>query len=129
MDLPVVHHVTLTVTDAERSAEFYQELFGPAEVVRRSGDGWVRVRLRWPNGLMLGMTTFDSTTGAFDPARVGLDHVGFGVNDEAAVHEWVARMDRLGIPHGPVADVPYALVVTGRDPDGLPIEFYAMRVT
>jgi catechol 2,3-dioxygenase-like lactoylglutathione lyase family enzyme len=40
VDLPAVHHVTLTVTDPQRSARFHQRLFGPAEVVARQGDGW-----------------------------------------------------------------------------------------
>lgn len=131
MDLPVVHHVTLTVTDPDRSAAFYQELFGSAEVAERTGDQWRRLRLLWPNGLMLGMSTFTSTAAEdrFDPSRVGLDHVGFAVADEAAVRAWAARMDGLGIARGPVEDVPYAVAVTGRDPDGLPIEFYWMRIT
>jgi hypothetical protein len=38
-------------------------------------------------------------------------------------------MDGLGIPRGPIEDVPYAVAVTGRDPDDLPIEFYWMRIT
>ena len=129
--LPVVHHVTLTVTDPDRSAAFYQRLLGPAEVAERTGNGWRRLRLLWPNGLMLGVSTF-TTTGPqdrFDPSRVGLDHVGFAVEDEAAVRAWAARMDTLGIARGPVEEVPYAVAVTGRDPDGLPIEFYWMRVT
>lgn len=45
MDLPVVHHVTLTVTDPDRSAAFYQRLLGPAEVAERTGNGWRRLRL------------------------------------------------------------------------------------
>lgn len=130
MDLPVLHHVTITVTDPQASAQFYQRLFGAAEVIERQGPTWTRLRLLWPGGLMLGMTKHATTVGEpFDPARVGLDHVGFGCASEAALRGWVARMDELGIAHGPVEDTPYALVVTGRDPDGIPIEFYWMRVT
>jgi catechol 2,3-dioxygenase-like lactoylglutathione lyase family enzyme len=131
MDLPLLHHVTLTVTDPDRSAAFYQGLFGPAEIAERHGEGWRRLRLLWPNGLVLGMSTFGTTSSddRFDPSRVGLDHVGFGVADEAAVQHWAAHMDGLGIPRGPIEDVPYAVAVTGRDPDDLPIEFYWMRIT
>jgi len=43
--------------------------------------------------------------------------------DEADIHQWVRIMDELGIPHGPVEEPAYAVVVAGRDPDGLPFEF------
>lgn len=125
MKPPFLHHITLTVSDLARSADFYQRLFGPADVVTREGPGWQRRRLLWPGGLMIGVTVFeDGANDPFDPSRIGMDHVGFGVGSEQDVHGWVRTMDDLGIEHGPVEDTPHALVVTGRDPDGIPIEFY-----
>lgn len=56
--------------------------------------------------------------------RIGLDHIGFGCATREDFEAWVARLDELGIPRGPVEQTPYALVVTGRDPDHLPVEFY-----
>ncbi len=130
MDAPLVHHVTLTVGDLGRSAQFYRRLFGPAREVTREGPGWHRLRLQWPSGLILGLTVFDRTgDDRFDPARPGLDHIGFGCTTREQFDAWVARMDDLGIAHGPVEDTPYALVVTGRDPDGLPVEFFWPKVT
>lgn len=125
MKPPTIHHVTLTVTDIARSADFYQGLFGPAEVASRQGPGWNRLRMLWPNGLMIGVTRFDGPgSDRFDPARVGLDHIGFGCQTEREVRDWAAVMDDRGIPHGPIEEVPYAVVVTGRDPDNIPVEFY-----
>ena len=37
MNVTGIHHLTLTVLDAEASAEWYQRLLGPAEVIRRVG--------------------------------------------------------------------------------------------
>lgn len=127
--LPRLHHATLTVPDPERSADFYQRLFGPAQVVRREGPTWVRLRLLWPNGLMLGFTRHATTSAGepFDPARAGLDHVGLGCASEQEVRNWAARFDELGVRRGPVEDTLYAVVVTGRDPDGLPVELYWPR--
>lgn len=68
----------------------------------RDGDGWTRVRRQWPNGLVIGVTRHD-TTGA---AEV---------------------MDREGITRGPVETAPYGWAVTGRDPDGIPVEFFCSR--
>lgn len=127
MTVPSVHHLTLTVTDAESSADWYQRLLGPATVIRRQGPDWTRVRMQWPGGLVIGVTQHESTSGtdAFDHTRIGLDHVGLGCDGEAEVRAWAQRMDDLGIGHGPVEDVPYGWAVTARDPDGIPVEFFA----
>ena len=128
MTAPSIHHVTLTVVDAARSAAWYQELFGPAEVVERQGPTWSRLRMQWPSGLVIGVTAHEATTlEAFDEARVGLDHLGLGCADEAEVRSWHARLEDLGFEHGPLEDVPYGWAVTARDPDGIPVEFYCPK--
>jgi catechol 2,3-dioxygenase-like lactoylglutathione lyase family enzyme len=121
-----IHHLTLTVTNAEASAAWYQRLLGPADVVRREGDGWTRVRMQWPNGVVIGVTQHDGTAGAerFDHQRIGLDHVGLGCAAEADVRGWADLMEREGITHGPVETAPYGWAVTARDPDGIPVEFF-----
>lgn len=129
MNVPLVHHLTLTVTDAQASAEWYQRLLGPATVIHRQGPGWSRVRMQWPSGLVIGVTQHDSSSpdDAFDHTRVGLDHVGLACAGEAEVRAWAERIDGLGIDHGPVEDVPYGWAVTARDPDGIAVEFFAGR--
>jgi uncharacterized protein (TIGR00725 family) len=124
-----VHHVTLTVTDVDRSAAWYQQLLGPAEALRREGPGWSRIRLQWPGGLVIGVTGHHGTPSGdrFDHGRVGMDHVGLGCAGEAQVRAWAQRLDAIGAPRGPVEDVPYGWAVTGRDPDGIPVEFFAPR--
>lgn len=129
MNVTGIHHLTLTVIDAEASADWYQRLLGPATVVRRDGDGWTRVRLQWPNGLVIGLTRHDSTADGdqFGHERIGLDHVGLGCTSEADVRDWAEHMDREGIGRGPVETAPYGWAVTARDPDGIPVEFFCGR--
>jgi glyoxylase I family protein len=124
-----IHHLTLSVTDVERSAAWYLELLGPADVIRREGPGWVRVRMAWPTGIVIGVTRHEVTGDAdrFDHSRVGLDHVGLACRTEADVRDWAARLQQLGVEHGPVEDVPYGWAVTARDPDNIPVEFYCSR--
>ena len=127
MTVPSIHHLTLTAADVAASAHWYQRLLGPATIVHRKGPDWTRVRMQWPGGLVIGVTQHESTsaTDACDHTRIGLDHVGLGCADEAEVRAWAQRMDDLGIDHGPVEDVSYGWAVTARDPDGIPVEFFA----
>ena len=131
MKAPGVHHVTLSVTDASASAEWYQRLLGPASIVHREGPGWVRVRMQWESGLVIGATSHDATTthDRFDATRVGLDHVGLACADEGEVRAWAARLSELDMVCGPVEDVYYGWAVTARDPDGIAVEFFAPKPT
>jgi glyoxylase I family protein len=125
MRTPLVHHVTLTVSDVDRSAEWYQRLLGPASTVRREGPTWQRIRMQWPDGLVIGVTRHDATGHqAFDCTVVGLDHVGLGCSTADEVRAWLARLDDLGMEHGPLEEVSYGWAVTARDPDGIPLEFF-----
>ena len=129
MNVTGIHHLTLTVTDVEQSSEWYLRLLGPAVVVRREAPGWRRIRMAWPSGLVIGVTAHDATPPGegFDHARIGLDHVGLACPTEADVRGWAARLDELGMRHGPVEDVPYGWAVTARDPDGIPVEFFCSK--
>jgi len=75
------------------------------------------------------VTAHDGTPPAdrFDHTRVGMDHVGLGCSGEAQVRAWAEKLDAIAAQRGPVEDVPYGWAVTGRDPDGIPVEFYAPR--
>ncbi len=125
---PRIHHLTLTVSDVARSAAWYQALLGPAILVERQGPTWTRMRMQWPSGLIIGVTAHQATTSEkFDETRVGMDHVGLGCADENAVRGWHARMESLGVEHGPLEDAPSGWAVTARDPDGIPIEFFCVK--
>lgn len=124
-----VHHITLTVLDVERSAEWYQRVLGPAEAITRAGDGWHRIRMAWPDGLVIGVTAHEATApgDAFDARRVGLDHIGLACASEEEVRAWADRLDTLGVDRGPVETVPYGWAVTACDPDGIAIEFFCAK--
>lgn len=124
-----VHHITLTVLDVERSSEWYQRVLGPAEAITRAGDGWHRIRMAWPDGLVIGVTAHEATApeDAFDARRVGLDHIGLACASEEEVRAWADRLDALGVDRGPVETVPYGWAVTARDPDGIAIEFFCAK--
>jgi glyoxylase I family protein len=123
-----VHHITLSVSDVDASVAWYQALFGAAELVTREGEGWKRTRLSWPNmeNLRIGLMSHDGTNDGrtFNHLQLGLDHIGFTVATTDEIYAWATKLDELGITHGPIEDVQYGLVVTARDPDNIPIEFF-----
>jgi catechol-2,3-dioxygenase len=124
-----VHHVTLTVTDLERSQAWYQAVLNLDKVADREGDTWTRVLLRAPSGLMIGLTQHRSTITdhRFDPTVVGLDHLAISCDGRSAVEAWAAHLDQLALHHSGVIDAPAGSLLVVEDPDGIPIEFFASR--
>jgi glyoxylase I family protein len=123
---PLSHHVTLTVSDVEASARWYQQLLGEAQTVERSMPEWRRIRMAWPDGLIIGVTQFDDSPSPqrFTHLTTGLDHLGLACGTEMEVREWAAELTRQGYDHGPVEEAPYGWAVTARDPDNIPVEFF-----
>lgn len=125
MPLTGAHHVTLTVTDLARSTEWYASLFGWQQLF--DGDeGGVRFCVGMlPSGLILGFRESAGTAGAFDPSRVGLDHLSFGVPARAELATWEQRFGELGVDYTPTIDAPYGHVLNFKDPDGVALELFA----
>lgn len=121
------HHVTLTVTNLEASVRWYRDVLGLAHVADRHGPGWTRTLLRSTSGLVIGLTRHDATSPSdrFDPARVGLDHLSIACADRAEVEEWARHLDSIGVDHAPIDDAPAGHVLVCKDPDDLPVEFFA----
>jgi glyoxylase I family protein len=124
-------HVTITVTDVAASAAWYSRALALDHVLDSEGPTWRRTVLASPSGFRIGLTTHTATAGAdrFDETRVGLDHVAVACADAAEVAAWAEHFDDLGIVRGDVVDAGYATVLVVRDPDGIPIEFFAATAT
>jgi catechol 2,3-dioxygenase-like lactoylglutathione lyase family enzyme len=121
------HHIALTVSDADRSAEWYAALLGMS-VVLADEDETVKFRVLADrdSGWVLGVRQYlqhDAGT-AFDEFRVGLDHFAFGVESRAALEEWEHELGRRSIPFTPIAETPIGSVIVFRDPDNIQLEFW-----
>jgi hypothetical protein len=81
-ELQGVGHIALTVTDPTPSADFYNRLFD-AQTVLTIEDEVGPLTICVSPAMMFGFRTHPSTGEAdrFDPARVGLDYLGFHVAD------------------------------------------------
>lgn len=119
-----VHHVTLRCTDLRRSRVFYVERLGLAPALDTPEllivvAGATAIALRGPDA----RTAADD---AFDPFRVGLDHVALACASEDELHRVAdalaaAGIDSTGVKLDPTFQRRY---VAFRDPDGIKWELY-----
>jgi glyoxylase I family protein len=120
-----VHHVSLRSTDLERAKVFYIERLGFPLLLETgelflflAGGTAIGVRGPAPN---------TSLEDAFDPFRVGLDHVALGCTDAQELHRVAAALTQAGIEHTGVKTD--ALLqreyVAFKDPDGIKWELYS----
>lgn len=126
-----LHHLGLTVRDADVSTAWYVDVLGFRRV-----DAFVspdrarrKVFLRH-DGLRtrLGLTEHrDGARDPFDETRVGLDHLAFGVGARDELDTWASRLAAAGVVHSPIAasnSIPGAAVLVFRDPDHIQLEFF-----
>ena len=132
-----IHHLRLTVTDLERSREFYTSLLGfevvvesppsddpsAAETFKILFGGVVMVR----GNLLMGLRPMAPAGDRFDPDRVGLDHLSFSVPSRADLEQAARLFDEGGVTHGEITRLPgFGIdVLSFEDPDGIQLELTA----
>ncbi len=126
-EFPALTHVALTVKDLAVSVPWYQSLFGSDPVLDEDTDPDMHHTVFLVGGTLIGLHQHQTPAPdeTFSEYRVGLDHVAFGCENRGQLEEWAARLDELGISHGGVKDARYGSGVSFRDPDGIPLEFFA----
>ena len=136
-----IHHLRLTVTDVQRSREFYTSLLGFQVAVESPppGDpaaeetfsilfgGVVMVR----GHLIIGLRPMAPAGDRFDPDRVGLDHLSFGVPTREDLKQAARLFDERSVRHGEITRLPsFGIdVLAFEDPDGIQLELTAPVVT
>ena len=125
---PGLGHVAVTVTDLDRSTQWYNALFGTEPVLDEDEQGGTYHHTVWAfeTGQLFGIHKHKSSgDGSFDERNAGLDHVGFACADRAALQKWEARLNELGVTNGGIVDAHYGSGLSFRDPDGIALEFFA----
>jgi glyoxylase I family protein len=130
-----IHHLRLTVTDVQRSREFYTGLLGfqvavespppgdpAAEAFKILFGGVVMMR-----GVLMGLRPMAPEADRFDPDRVGLDHLSFGVPGRADLEQAIRLFDEHGVTHGEITRLPtFGIdVLPFTDPDAIQLELTA----
>jgi glyoxylase I family protein len=132
-----IHHLRLTVTNLERSREFYTGLLGfevavespppgdpsAAETFKVLFGGIVMAR----GNLLMGLRPMAPSGDCFDPDRVGLDHLSFSVATHDDLEQAMRLLDERGVPHGEITSLPsFGIdVLPFEDPDGVQLELTA----
>jgi glyoxylase I family protein len=107
-----INHVSVTVTDIERSVAWY------SDVLVLGKPDW---------SMAVGLHTHPTNEQErFLESRTGLDHVGFMVPDRSELKAWESRLADLGVEHSPINDKGAYAVVVFRDPDNIQLEFFTM---
>ena len=132
-----IHHLRLTVTDLERSREFYTQLLGfdvavespppddpsAAETFKILFGGIVMAR----GNLIMGLRPMAAAGDHFNPDRVGLDHLSFSVASRGDLEHAMRLFDEGGVAHGQITRLAsFGIdVLSFEDPDGIQLELTA----
>lgn len=132
-----IHHLRLTVTDLDRSRQFYTDLLGfqvvvespppddpsAAEAFKILFGGVVMTR----GSVLMGLRPMAPSTDRFHPDRVGLDHLSFGVASREDLERAAQSFDEHGVTHGQITPLPsFGIdVLPFEDPDGIQLELTA----
>jgi glyoxylase I family protein len=123
-----IAHVTLTVSDLDRSIPWYERLFGTKFVLDEDPGPFRRAVMLVGGQTLVGLHQFPdpADTLSFNERRVGLDHLALACSGRSELEAWKARLDELGIANGGVVDAAYGSALSFRDPDNIALEFFAV---
>lgn len=125
-----ISHIDLTVTDIDRSEQFYADLLGMNRLLDSRTDEHhlsSRYLVHPPTMLILGLVQHDGGTGAFDEHRIGLDHLSFNVSSRDELDRWAGVLRDKNIEHSPISNGDMWDVLVLRDPDNIQLELFYMK--
>jgi glyoxylase I family protein len=121
---PHVHHITLRVSDYQKSKNFYKEVLGFDIVLEQPNlfiffTGSTAIGVRGPEN---GTPENDK----FNPFRVGLDHLALACEDPEELKRVAAELDRAGIENTGIKtdETLNKKYVAFKDPDRISWEYY-----
>lgn len=124
-----IHHLSLTVSDLQKSKEFYSKVCGMEVFLEEKGG--VGLTSEWLDSLWL-CTPRDKPhlPHPFNRNNIGLDHWAFSVTSEEDLKGVEKHLKDLGIEmeDSGITDDGYGgTAIFTRDPDGMKVEFHLVK--
>lgn len=123
-------HVGLTVTDIQRSIQWYEQILGFTSLWGFEKDGYKKHLLKDPSsGIVVSLTEHDAkpTGDRFEEVRAGLDHLAFQVPGMEHLEPWHAWLTEHGVTVSEIHPTTTGGMLMFRDPDNIQLEIYARR--
>ena len=124
--LGALHHLSLTVSDLERSVPWYCDVLGFEVIGDQShGDGRTVVLALGAGEFVLLLQEHKAHEGtSFSEFRPGLDHLSFRLHHTGDLEAWRSRFDGLGVEYQEPRSEAYGSVLIFRDPDRIQLELF-----
>jgi glyoxylase I family protein len=124
--LGAFHHVALTVSDLERSAEWYSRVLGLVELFREDSPSRRAVVYRFADGgTSVGLVEHAGSEDAgFVPTHTGLDHLAFSVASQQDMRDWATHLDDHRVAYSGPIEIPPGEILNFRDPDGIALALF-----
>jgi glyoxylase I family protein len=116
-----IDHLSLSVTDLDRSQQFYTEVLDFIPVM---DFGYARSLFNQQTKFFLALVKHENgSSEPYSELNTGLDHVGLVAADLDELLAWEKRFQSHGVVYTPTREMEFGHHLNFRDPDNIPLEF------
>jgi glyoxylase I family protein len=120
-DIGGFSHLALSVSDLERSKQWYSDLLG-WQIAMEMPDLVIYMH---PSGALLGLRHHEGmSSDQYTHLNCGMDHVGFAVASREELEKWRAHLDEKGVKNSGIEESDVGIHLNFRDPDNIPLELF-----